>query len=79
MFEAESPKAHATRLYNEIEASRPDRTGNIKAIAHAFRVWQARGLDEMAEALAQVPAAEHLRQTLMVRANELRGSSIEIA
>lgn len=78
-FEAESPKAHATRLLSEIEFSRGERAGKIALIAHAFREWEARGLEAMAESLAEVPAAAHLRETLLVRAKELRVRLIELA
>lgn len=79
MFEAESPKAHATRLYNEIMASRGDKAENVALIAQALRDSKAQGLEELAKELSEYPSAFQIRNNLLVRVKELRGRSLELA
>lgn len=78
--DAESPKAAAGKLLHEIEGLRHGRREQcISRIAQEFRNWEARGLEAMAASLAEVPVADHLRQSLLVRAKELRGRAIDLA
>lgn len=81
MYEAESPKARATRLYHELGMSAYGKGKIVAAIAQAFREWEARGLEDFARSLDGLanPIAQAVQRDLMVRAKELRGKAIDIA